>query len=128
MRSSTYYTWAAMKERCYNPNHPHYSAYGGAGVHMCARWRYSFSNFVADMGERPEGLTIDRLNGSKLYSKETCRWATKKEQARQNRRMVTIGDETLSMGEWAAKLGLSQPALNARIKRGWSLERALTTP
>ena len=81
----TYKTWEAMKSRCTNPNVPAYGRYGGAGVVICEDWLHSFENFYRDMGERPEGKTLNRIDGVPLYSKETCEWATVQKQARDQR-------------------------------------------
>lgn len=80
--TSTYKSWQSMKERCYNPKSTSYFRYGEKGITICNRWLDSFENFLADMGERPEGTTIDRIDGSKGYCKENCRWATKIDQSR----------------------------------------------
>lgn len=80
--SPTYISWTAMKNRCTNKNTPAYDRYGGDGVTVCGRWLESFQNFLQDMGERPEGMTLNRIGGSKLYSRETCEWATSVQQAR----------------------------------------------
>lgn len=78
-KSATYCSWLHMKQRCDNPNFHQYEDYGGKGVRYTPRWK-SFENFLEDMGERPEGMTLNRLQRSLLYSKETCNWATKSEQ------------------------------------------------
>ena len=78
--SPTYHSWESMKARCYLPSKRSYRWYGAKGIKVCGRW-HTFKNFLADMGIRPEGKTLDRLDGSKDYGPENCRWATPKEQA-----------------------------------------------
>lgn len=74
--SNIYRLYYGILQRCYNPKSTKYAIYGGAGVTVCDRWLESFENFYEDMGERPEGLSLNRVNGAKIYSKETCEWAT----------------------------------------------------
>jgi hypothetical protein len=76
-----YSTYSAMKSRCYNPNHDGYYWYGAKGIKVCDRWLQSFWNFVEDVGERPLGTTLDRIDGEKDYSPNNCKWSTSKEQA-----------------------------------------------
>jgi hypothetical protein len=85
-QTGTYLSWKEMKKRCANPNQKYWKNYGGRGIRVCDRWLNSFENFLADMGERPEGTSIDRYpNNDGNYEPGNCRWATRKQQ-RANRR------------------------------------------
>lgn len=83
-RSPTYFSWAAMKQRCLNPKHQHYKDYGGRGITICPEW-LKFSAFLADMGERPLGLTLERLDHDGPYCKENCCWASNSVQNKNRR-------------------------------------------
>lgn len=78
--SRTYHSYHSMKARCLNKNHRQFKDYGGRGIGISDRWLDSFENFLADMGERPVGRTLDRINNDLGYSKSNCRWATREEQ------------------------------------------------
>lgn len=85
--SPTYYSWLSMRVRCRNPNNRDWKLYGGRGITVCERWDSSFENFLADMGERPAGTSIDRIDGDGNYEPGNCRWATPAEQTA-NRRAI----------------------------------------
>ena len=126
-RSPTYHTWEAMMKRCYCETSGSYHSYGKVGIRVCDAW-HVFENFLKDMGERPLGMTIERKDNAKGYFKENCTWATKKEQAihRVSSKLITFNGVTLTESDWSRRLGLSRNVVRNRLKRGWSLERALT--
>ena len=126
-RSPTYNTWLGMKERCLNPNHQSYPVYGGRGITLCDRW-LKFENFLEDMGERPEGKTLDRKDNDKGYTKSNCRWATKEEQYDNQNGAIEHNGEKHSIKGWAEKLNIPYARLQARLHRGWEFERAISTP
>jgi hypothetical protein len=121
-------TWENMLARCYNASHVSFKNYGAAGITVCDRWRDSFPAFAKDMGERPAGKTIDRIDGSKGYFLENCRWADKTEQAnnRRTNHRIAIDGQTKTIAEWARHYGMSQFVIHSRLYQGWSVHDAVT--
>lgn len=122
----TYKSWRWMINRCRYRN----KFYSDRGIKICSRWKHSFNNFLADMGERPEGMTLDRIDSNGDYCPENCQWATMADQVRNRRsnRMVTFKGETLPMVVWAERVSLPYITVATRLDRGWTPERALTQP
>jgi hypothetical protein len=118
-----------MLKRCRNPNDKQYRNYGGRGITVCDRWN-EYENFHADMGERPEGMTLDRINNDGNYEPSNCRWATRKQQ--QNNRRVTVRvvfrGESLTYKEISDITGVGDAIIRSRHANGWDLEKAATTP
>lgn len=127
--TATYNAWINMRARCRDHTQAGYANYGGRGISVCERWE-RFENFLADMGERPEGLSIDRINNDGNYEPSNCRWATRTVQ--NNNRSVTVfltlGERTMLLSEWAEELGVPYDTLKRRRLDGWSDERVLTQP
>jgi hypothetical protein len=120
-RTRVYRQWQQMIQRCYNPNSSRYARYGGRGVTVCDRWRSSFDAFYADMGDVPDGMSIDRINNDRGYEPGNCRWATPQQQANNRRTNVLIEHEglELTIAEWARHLGLPYHWIKHRYSKGW---------
>lgn len=127
-RSQTYQTWSSMIDRCKREKHSHFQRYGGRGISVCDRWM-NFVDFVSDMGERPHGMTLDRIDNNRGYYPENCRWATDSTQGnnRSNNRHIEFSGETLTLSQWGEKLGIKPNVLRMRIFNGWSIDRAFHT-
>lgn len=120
INSSEYNSWDSMKQRCCNENNSRYTKYGGKGIKVCRRWlgRNGFKNFINDMGLKPSlKHTIERVNNKKGYSPDNCKWATKKEQNRNNSRniYITHNGETRVLKDWSGYNGLSYDAIRWRF-------------
>jgi hypothetical protein len=128
-KSSTYRSWVDMKVRCTNPKSKAYKNYGGRGITICPEWLCSFENFLSDMGVCPPGWSLERVDPDGNYSKQNCSWLPKEKQNanKRNTRWITFGGETLHVEEWARRTGFGD-RLRHRLRSGWSVERALTTP
>lgn len=129
-KSKTYSVWDSMIQRCNNPKATKYNNYGGRGITHDPSW-FKFVNFLKDMGERPEGLTLDRIDNEKGYCKENCRWASYEEQNRNTRtnKFITHNGITKTNQEWANELGFPSSTLYNRVfTRGWSVEESFKIP
>ena len=129
-QSRLYRVWCAMKERCSNPHNKSYPRYGGRGVEVCKEWRESFQTFAewsAHNGYQ-DGLTIDRIDNSKGYSEENCRWVTTAEQNRNYGRnvLLTYQGKTQGMADWAEELGINRSTISFRLRSGKTVEEALS--
>jgi hypothetical protein len=142
-KSPTYSVWQGVLQRTTNLKSPAYPHYGGRGITVCERWRGSFEAFLADMGERPDGLELDRYPDNdggywcghcdecvRLGHPANCRWATRGEQMRNTRatRFLAFNGKTQCLTDWAAEIGLSPDGLRERLKKGMPVEEALTRP
>jgi hypothetical protein len=125
----TYKTWQGMHTRCTNPNYKLFHRYGGRGIYVCERWQ-SFENFYQDMGDKPSGCSLDRMDNDGPYAPKNCRWATPKQQGRNRAtaKMLTYKGKTQSLVEWAEEIGTSYGTLSKRSSRGWSAERIIEGP
>lgn len=125
-----YKIWKSMRSRCKSKQSPDYENYFLRGIKVCKRWD-SFQNFFDDMADTHiSGLTIERINNDKGYSPSNCRWATMQEQCRNRRNSIIIsfGGRTLTATDWGRELGGNDVLIHIRLKRGWSVERAVSTP
>ena len=129
-RTREYGIWCAMKSRCLTSTDKHYRWYGARGITICRPWQDSFEQFMADMGPRPPGMTLDRRDNEGHYTPENCHWATRTYQMRNTRRnrFVEFWGLRLTIAEWAQRMNLPYSALLYRLDHGWSTEKALTTP
>ena len=118
--------WAQMKDRCENPNSTGFHRYGGRGITVCSRWQ-DFENFINDMGPRPVGKSLDRIDNDGPYSPENCRWASCEEQMRNTRTntKITHNGKTMCLVEWCEYLGVSRHLIMKRMKNGMSFEDAI---
>ena len=129
--SPEYRIWAAMKTRCTNPRQKRWHIYGGRGIKVCDRWMNSFEAFLADMGRRPPGKSLDRYpNPDGNYEPGNCRWATPKEQVRNSRvcKFVMVRGQRVTLGEAARMIGVDRSLLTMRIQSGLTPQQAVDKP
>ena len=126
-KTRLYIIWKNMRKRCHNKNDTAYPRYGGRGIDVCKEWDsyVSFKNWAHNSGY-DDTLTLDRIDNDKGYSPQNCRWATYFEQRKNQRNTKLYHGKMLS--EISRDLGLSYSALKERLKRGWSIERAISEP
>lgn len=128
--SPEYNSWRSMRERCGNPNADRYPHYGGRGIRVCEKWEKDFRGFLADVGPRPSlGHFLDRIDNNGDYRPGNVKWSTRSEQQRNTARNVVIefNGEKHCVQEWSEALGMKYLTLYARIKRGWPLEKAISS-
>lgn len=124
--TGAYKSWNAMLQRCTNPQNSGYYMYGAVGISVCEEW-FVFENFYTDMGPRPDGTSLDRIDSRGDYCKENCKWSTPQEQANNTSRnkYLTIDGETKTYAEWGRIVGLQSRKISYRIRQGWSPEEAV---
>lgn len=126
--SPEYQSWATMIVRCTNPNRTTWKHYGGRGIKVCSRWRL-FENFLADMGRRPDGMTLDHRDNDKNYCRSNCRWADLSTQNRNSSQViwVELRGARKRLVEWCETIPISINTVRARVKfQGMTYEQALT--
>jgi hypothetical protein len=126
-KEKVYHVWNGMRQRCQNPNNANYARYGARGIKVCKRWN-TFENFYSDMGDPPDGCSIERINNSKGYNKKNCKWASATEQANNRRtsRLVEFKGTKKTIAQWAIHFDIPQPRLSRRLCAGWPIHKALS--
>ena len=124
--TGAYKSWGAMLQRCDNPKNPGYYMYGAVGISVCEEWSV-FENFFTDMGPRPDGTSLDRIDSKGDYCKDNCKWSTPQEQANNTsrNRYLTIDGVTHTYAQWGRVVGVQSRVISYRIRRGWSPEEAV---
>lgn len=125
----TWRSWKSMHDRCYLRAHKSWKDYGGRGIAVCASW-HVYENFRAEMGERPAGTQLDRVDNNRGYEPSNCRWSTPRQNANNRRSSVFLEfmGERLTVMQWARRIGVGHDTLSGRLEKGWSVEDALTRP
>jgi hypothetical protein len=124
--------WSGMKRRCYSKNTINYASYGGKDITLCEEWRHNFTSFCewAMANGYNDSLSIDRIDSNGNYCPENCQWATRQEQSANRKSVVLIeyNGEKMTSADWSKKIGGNSGLVGRRLKIGWSIERAITTP
>jgi hypothetical protein len=126
-KTPEYRAWAKIKMRCTNPNDPNFYRYGGRGVGMCDEWYNSFEQFYKDLGKRPNGMSLDRIDNNQGYSKDNCRWATPQQQAA-NRELSIVIDydgKSMCLKEWSRHINRPYTTMLSHYKKGYSINQIL---
>lgn len=125
-----YETWRNMKQRCCNEKRKDYKNYGGKGVKVCDEWKNDFQQFCADMGTRPDGYLLDRIDYNGNYEPNNCRWVSvaKSSRNKSNNNYIELNGVAKTIGDWSRLLGGHKSLVRSRLKQGWSIEKAITTP
>lgn len=123
----TYSIYRDMRTRCENPKYREFHLYGGRGITVCERWRQGYEFFLADMGERPPGMSLERERVNEGYSPDNCKWATDEEQANNKRNNVVIeyNGKRLTIAQWSRELNVKAGTLYHRASKGWPPEKIL---
>lgn len=128
-KTRVYQVWVDMIRRCTKPSRVGYENYGGRGISVCPEWM-DFCEFYADMGDPPDGASLDRVDNDGNYEASNCRWATDAEQSNNKRtnRFVIVRGERMTISAAARRYGISKRTLRERIENGWPDEKAVTSP
>lgn len=122
----TYRSWFAMKRRCLIKDDKDYPNYGARGIDIDPRWIGSFKSFMEDMGLRPDGTTLDRIDNDLGYWPSNCRWGSQEQQNnnRRDNRIISYNNKTMTLAQWSRVLGINYQTLRSRLDKGWPVEEA----
>ena len=128
-KTKTWYAWVNMRIRCFNKNGSNYKHYGGRGITVCDRWM-KFENFYADMGDKPVGMSLDRINNDGNYEPGNCRWSTGSTQQnnKRNNHLLFLNGEMRTLAQWSEEFDIDRRVVLYRIRSGWKAKDALTLP
>lgn len=130
-RTKVHRCWQSMQQRCHNASNHNFARYGGRGIKVCDRWRKSFEAFLEDMGYPPSPIhSLGRVDNNGNYEPSNCRWETPVQQSQNTRatRLLTHDGKTMCAAKWARETGINIITLHKRLRIGWSVSDALTTP